>query len=776
MIGSALNLLLVLQASTAAPVTSAPDTYPGSSRPAVSVPRTESDIVIDGRIDELPWVRAARLTSFSQYQPLDGLAADESTEVRVFYTPRAIYFGVIARVRGRAVSATLSKRDNISNDDRIAIFLDTFNDKRRAFIFGSNALGVQLDGVRTEGSAGAGNMFGGSTDYSPDYQFDSRGTVSDSGYTIEIRIPFKSLRFPSTQPQQWGINIQRDSPATGKSDTWTNARQATNSFLQQSGTLVGIANVDRGMVTEVQPFLTSSYDGARDPTDGTYAYEDPVTKVGANVRLGFSAMSLDATIRPDFSQVEADVGLVTVNERFALFIPEKRPFFLEGIELFSTPNQLVYTRRIGTPLAGGKVTGKLGRLGIAYLSALDDVKPAGARDSKALFNVARLRTDFGGSSVAGITVTDRRNHDTTNTVIAADTRVVFQKLYYIESQLGYSVSQRPGSSSSSSPVWKAEFDRTGHIWGFNYSVTGIGDSFQSDAGFVPRINIQSAHGFNRLAWFGSERSLVQNMFAFGGPTRIWRYGDMFRSAPIEGNESISGFVNLRGGWSTSTTLSHDFFEIDPAFADGLYERRGAQGVLPYVPPSKVSGLTTLSLGFNSPILKTFNFGGSALIGQVPIFSEGAEGNTSRITVTGGVRPSASLRAEGQLVVARITRSHDASQYSRTVLPRLKLEYQPTRSLFFRVIGEYRSEEIAAPMSAVTHSQLLNIDGTPIGDRSRSSLRTDWLVSFEPRPGTVAFIGYGSLLDRPEAVDGSRPSSLQRASDGLFLKLAYQFRR
>ncbi|MFN8570635.1 MAG: DUF5916 domain-containing protein [Gemmatimonadaceae bacterium] len=775
MLGSALNLLFLLQVS-APTQSSGPAEYPGSSRPAITVPRADADITIDGRLDEAQWARAARLTSFSQYQPVDGLGADEATEVRVFYTPRAIYFGVKAQVRGRAVSATLSKRDNISNDDRIAIFLDTFNDKRRAFIFGANALGVQLDGVRTEGAAAAGNMFGGSTDYSPDYQFDSRGEVSDSGYTVEIRIPFKSLRFPSAQPQQWGINIQRDSPATGKTDTWTNARQATNSFLQQSGTLVGIADVDRGVVTEVQPFLTSSYDGARDPSTGSYAYGDPVTKVGANVRLGFSAMSLDATIRPDFSQVEADVGLVTINERFALFIPEKRPFFLEGIELFSTPNQLVYTRRIGTPLAGGKVTGKLGRLGIAYLSALDEVKPSARRTSRALFNVARLRTDFGGSSVAGVTVTDRRDHDTTNTVIAADTRVVFKKLYYVESQLGYSVSQRPGTSSATSPIYKTEFDRTGRIWGFNYSVSGIGDAFQSDAGFVPRINIQSAHGFNRLAWFGSERSLVQSVFAFGGPIRIWRFGDMLRAAPIEGNESFSSFVNFRGGWSSSLNASHDFFEIDPAFADGLYEHGPAQSVVPYHPPGKVSGLTTVSLGFNSPVFKTFNFGGTVLTGQVPIFSEGAEGRTNRVTVTGGVRPSASLRAEGQLVVARITRAYDGSEYSRTVLPRLKLEYQPSRSLFFRVIGEYRSEDIAAPMGAIAHDPLLNADGTPIAARSTSSLRTDWLISFEPRPGTVAFIGYGSLLDRPDAVDGVRPSNLQRASDGLFLKLAYQFRR
>src|SRR5262249_57230466 len=126
-----------------------------------------------------------------------------------------------------SINATLSKRDNIGNDDRVIIYLDTFNDHRRAFMFGVNALGVQLDGVRTEGAASAGNMFGGTSDYSPDYQYESKGRTSDSGYVVEVRIPFKSLRFPATGPQIWGINVERDSPSTGKTDTWTEARTAT---------------------------------------------------------------------------------------------------------------------------------------------------------------------------------------------------------------------------------------------------------------------------------------------------------------------------------------------------------------------------------------------------------------------------------------------------------------------------------------------------------------------------------------------------------------------
>ncbi|MEP7346566.1 MAG: DUF5916 domain-containing protein, partial [Gemmatimonadaceae bacterium] len=573
----AAGLLLLLQAATL--------TYPGAGKPSVSVPRSEVDIVVDGQMNEPQWAVAARLTNFHQLQPVDNLPAEEATEVRVFYTARAIYFGISAHARDRAsVNATISKRDNISNDDRVTIFLDTFNDRRRAFMFGVNALGVQLDGVRSEGTSSAGNMMGSSSDYSPDYQFESHGIISDSGYVVEVRIPFKSLRFPSSDPQRWGINIQRDSPSSGKSDVWTDARQASNSFLQQSGTLLGIENVDRGVVTEVQPFFTSNYDGTRDPISGAYRYGDLTNKIGANFRVGFPAFSLDATIKPDFSQVEADVGLVTVNERFALFIPEKRPFFLEGIELFSTPNQLVYTRRIASPIAGGKVTGKIGRLGIGLLTAVDEVRPSDSTlsTSRAVFNIARLRSDLGGSSAAGLTLTDRRNGDTTNTVVSGDTRIVFRKLYYVESQFGYSISHDgslspTGSTSGSSgaPIWKSEFDRTGRVWGFNYSVNGIGERFESSAGFVPRTGIQTAHGFNRLAWHGSDKSLLQSATIFGGPSRVWRYGDMFHRAATEGDETAFGFLTFRDGWGITLDAARRFFSIDPAFATGYFEQRSA---------------------------------------------------------------------------------------------------------------------------------------------------------------------------------------------------------
>src|SRR5688572_7395923 len=398
--------LFLLQVASVQTV-AAGQSYEGTGRPAVAIPRIAADVTVDGSLTEPAWGQAARLTGFQQYQPADGRPAEERTEARVFYSQDAIYFGILAYAKNPAsIRATIADRDNLDNDDRITIYLDTFNDKRRAFFFVVNPLGAQGDGMRTEGAASAGNIFGGNVDWNPDFRFESKGQVTDSGYVIEVRIPFKSLRFPTSEPQTWGVNVVRNVKATGFEDTWTDARRATASFLSEAGTLTGIRDIERGITTEVQPFVTARWDGARG-VSGDFERDDLNPDAGVNLKVALPSVTLDATVKPDFSQVESDAGLVTVNERFVLFFAEKRPFFLEGIELFNTPNQLVYTRQIASPVAGAKVTGKLGAITVAYLSALDDTRcPArfvggvvvGGDCDQALFNVARLRRDFGGNS------------------------------------------------------------------------------------------------------------------------------------------------------------------------------------------------------------------------------------------------------------------------------------------------------------------------------------------------------------------------------------------
>ena len=352
-----LGLLLLVQTTVA----SAPDSgagiqgvaVEGKGSPTAAIPRIEADEVrVDGVLDEPVWNRATRLTGFWQYQPVDGRPAEEQTEVLVWYAPDAIWFGVIAhdKVPG-AIRATVADRDNIDNEDHVVIDIDTFHDRRRAFSFAVNPLGAQSDGVRSEGAGQVSSLVPGSTDLNPDFTWESKGRVTGDGYQVEIRIPFKSLRYPSGDQQSWGLNVTRVVQRTGYTDTWTDARRANASFLGQEGAIGGLHDLKRGVAVEAQPFVTATANGTHDDVTNSFDRESVNPDAGLNFRLGFTSYSLDATINPDFSQVETDAGQVTLNERFALFYPEKRPFFLEGIELFGSPQTLVYTRRIVDPKA-----------------------------------------------------------------------------------------------------------------------------------------------------------------------------------------------------------------------------------------------------------------------------------------------------------------------------------------------------------------------------------------------------------------------------------------
>lgn len=713
-------------AAPAAP-SSAQIVVDGAGAPSFAIPRLEEPVTIDGRLDEPAWAKATRLSGFSEYRPVDNQRASERTDVLVWYSPEALYFGIIAHDSDpSSVRATQADRDSLDREDTVRIFLDTFNDRRRAFVFGVNALGAQEDGVQTEGAFNAGRTFGGSTvDLSPDYQFDSRGQLTPEGYVVEVRIPFKSLRYPSAPEIKWGLNILRKTQRTGREDTWTDAKRVA-SFLGQTGTMTGLRDMKRGVVTEIQPFVTGAANGTRG-ADGRFSRSGVDLQPGANVRLGFTSLSLDATINPDFSQVESDAAQVTVNERFALFFAEKRPFFLEGIELFATPGQLIYTRRIADPIGGVKLTGKKGRTGLAFLSAVDEAGP-----ENTWVNLARVRRDVGADSLVGFTYTGRTADSASNHVAAADARIVFKKLYYALGQVGLSWTDQ-GNRVKAAETWQAVIDRTARVWGFHYEVVGIGDGFEAGSGFVPRNNIVSANAFNRFSYYGKRGALIETITTFFGPTRIWRYADFLKEHAIEGSESLNTTFTLRGGWSISASPARNFVYFGDV--------------------TKVASVNG-TFSVTTPVFEQFNAKVEVRTGGTAIFAEAVNGRETRVTSTLGMRPSQSARIEASLVTSRIRRKADDSEFARSTIPRLKAEYQPRRSLFFRVIAEYRSERR--------------------GLESFKGLRTDWLASFEPTPGTVVFLGYGASQERNPDRFGT--DALRRTADGFFVKLAYLIRR
>jgi hypothetical protein len=755
-----LALLLLLQASSSSPGA----VVEGKGSPTADIPRLEQEIQIDGQLEEPVWSRATRLTGFWQYQPVDGRPAEEQTEVLVWYAPDAIFFGIVAHDRNPAsIRATVADRDNIDNDDHVVLDLDTFHDRRRAFFFGVNPLGVQSDGVRSEGAGQVSSLIPGSTDKNPDFTWDSKGRITDRGYEIEIRIPFRSLRYPGSGPQTWGFNVTRVVKRTGYTDTWTDVRRANASFLGQEGAIGGLHDMRHGVTVEAQPFITATADGGRDELSGRFIREDVNPDAGLNLRLGFSSYALDATVNPDFSQVESDEGQVTVNERFALFFPEKRPFFLEGIELFGSPQTLVYTRRIVNPKAGAKLTGKFGQLGVAHLTAVDETDAADA-----WFNITRLRRDLGRNSIAGVTFTNRDQSGAHNRVLAGDFRYVWS-LYYAQFQYGRSWTS-DGAGTRNAPIWQAEYDRTGRTWGFNYLLNGQGAGFDAQAGFVNRLRsgVVYGHAFNRLTHYGKRGALLENLTVFFGPERTWLYDSFGFKPGLEGTEQLDATFQLRGGWELNGHLDRGFVNFqDSSFAGYTVGSAAGPAYRPAKDFSGFDGQVRVTTPTWQQLGATVTYGR----GRAPIFQEGATGSSWILTAGLNLRPTSTVRVAASGTVFRLSRL-DGSEFARSTIPRLKLEYQPNRSLFFRVIGEYRSERRAALLDPASGNPLF-VAGLAQPATEFNGLRVDLLASFEPTPGTVAFLGYGSSLESDRELNWSR---LERVNDGFFVKLAYQVRR
>src|SRR6266516_777850 len=553
------TLLLLLQsAGDPGPV------YDGRARRLdVHAPRIDTTVTIDGRLDEPVWQRAAVLTGFSEYRPADSRPAADSTQVLVWYAPDAIYFGVRAYdAHGEVVRATLADRDNIDRDDRIHILLDTFHDHRRALLFAVNPLGVQQDGVLSDGvdagSAGgpsAGGRFDATIDLNPDFVFQSRGRVTPWGFEVEVRIPFKSLRYQSADPQDWGLQIERITQHNGYEDTWTPAVRASASFLIQSGTLVGLSDLHRRLVMAATPEFTTRVEGR--PATPQYLYTGR-PELGVNLRWGLTQnLNLSGTANPDFSQVEADVGQVTVNQRFALFFPEKRPFFLEGLEQFDTPNALIYTRRIAAPIAGTKLTGTVGGTAIAYIGAVDDNGiPNGPHP---VVNLLRLRRDLGASSTLGLAYTDRIEGSDWNRVVGTDARVIWKKIWFSDAQIvGSWTKDVVGAAARAGALWDVTlYDRTGYAYGNHAELVGISPQFAALSGFVNRVNIVQGRFANRFTRYGKPGALLENATTFILVQPTWRYRAFFDlGSTLEGSINDNLILTFRGGGNVTTYLAN----------------------------------------------------------------------------------------------------------------------------------------------------------------------------------------------------------------------------
>ena len=753
----------------------------------VELPRLEAQARVDGVLDDSVWTRAARLGGFSQFSPVDGLPAEQRTEVLVWYSPTALYFGVRAWAEPGTVRAHLGDRDRgIIPDDYIELQLGTFNDGRQVFVFGANPLGVQADGTLIEGNARTTTSNGErpsreQADLSPDFVWDSKGRVTASGYEIEIRIPFRTLRYQRQDPQTWTLQVIRKSAASGREDTWAPARRAAASFVAQAGRLRGLTALRRGLVLELNPIVTSTVTGGRPAPEDPWRYSGGSPEVGGNVRWGLSNdATLNGTIEPDFSQVEADASQINADPRSSLFFQEKRPFFLDGIEYFATPLQTIYTRRIVAPIAAVKVTGRSGGTNFGLLSAVDD-RAFSPTDHNPVYNLVRVQRDVGSQSRVGVAYTDRVEGGDYNRVGQVDARVLFGGIYNVSANAALSRT-REGGAARTAPAWSLGFGRAGRTVGLSTTFRGIDPEFQAQSGFISRGNLAQIQVNPSVTGYGRQGAFLERATASITGDWLWAYDDLFGGrSSLERKYHLGVTWALRGGWVVRTSLLVESFSYDPRlYDDYAVARPSATGVdtIPY----NALGLPALSnldysLNVTSPLVHGFQLSGFMIYGRDDNFFEWASCNIWFGNLTLGFRPTDKLRADGSLALRSYGRRTDGSIAGDTYIPRVKVEYQLSRSIFLRLVGEYtadRRDDLRDDGRSNAPILIRDADGIyqPALATRANDLRVDWLFSYQPSPGTVFFLGYGSSLSEDQAF---RFGGLRRSRDGFFTKLSYLFR-
>ncbi len=744
----------------------------------VTLPRLQGpDIAIDGRLEEDAWARAAVLTDFTQYDPVEGIAATEPTEVRVFYTPDAIYFGVRASdSEPDLILASLGDRDRAALvDDWIRISLDTFDDRRQAYVFYTNPLGLQADGLWIEGMQRRAGLTV-SIDYNPDFIWESNGRVTADGWVAEIKIPYTSLRFRRAPVQNWGIQVAREVKRKGFKQSWAPLTQNISNQLAQSGRLVGLQDLHPRRLVEINPVVTGKRVGQT--VDGAYRQDGFEPDFGMNGRLGITRnLILDATVNPDFSQVETDANRITVNERFALYFPEKRAFFLEGTEIFRTPRNLVHTRQIADPIGGAKLTGKLGSFSVGYLGALDEApKTLYGGDNSAVFHLLRAKRDVGAGSTAGVLYTDRSvpGSGRFNRVLAGDARLLFLRRHTLTVQVANSwTSADSGQATRAAPLVAASLERSGREFQFEAQFDDVHGDFTTESGFIPRVGDTELFGRVQGARFGRSGAALEQM-SLGIQGNVFYDHDEFWGGgiPFEAELELHPAFTFRGGRTLWFILRDGYFRFRPEeYAD--YEVEGNDGdAQPFVVQDDLTHL--LALGFIPRVRVTsdLQLNGRLYYREVPIYIEGARGLEIQASPDITLRLTTAAQVSLEYTYSRLWRRRDNTVFSIAHIPRVRTQYQFSKSLLVRAVLQYSLEEQDALRDPTTEQPLL-IDGVTQDETESGRFEGQFLLKYEPSPGTIFFVGYNRLMS---GLANLRLSQMDLIGEGLFIKASYLFRR
>ncbi|MGE0394779.1 MAG: DUF5916 domain-containing protein [Vicinamibacterales bacterium] len=722
-----LALSLVLAPGVTAGAAAAP--------PAVTPVRVAAPPAIDGRLDDPVWATAARITTFTQQQPTEGAPASEATEVMLAYDATQIYVGVHVRYADVSlVRANRSDRDQTTADDTITVSIDPFRDAQRAYAFSVNGFGVQADSLLMT------NPGGTTVDSSWNVLYQAAGQLVEDGWTAEMAIPFKSLRYPAVEPggaHHWGFQVQRDIRGKNEIATWAPLSNSVVAALGQMGTIEGMRDLALQRITELMPTVTSQQLAVRAPS-GELLTRD-VNEAGITAKYGVTSnLTLDVTVNPDFSQVETDVPQVQINQRFPLFFAELRPFFLEGQETFRVngPFPYLHTRTIIDPQIGVKLTGKVGRWMIGALAAndassgkLDDpADPAYGR--KATVGALRLRYDIYREAYSGVFL------------VAREFQQTYSRVAVLDHNFRIGPSRTLGVTTSFTDHRDtAGVRRTGHFIDVGlvnqarhvsyiaaYHATSPG--YRNDSGFVPRTDFRRAFGNISYRWW-PEAAVVN-----WGPRVNYERGFDYAGTLTDEIRTLT--------WNTLFARN---ITVSGSASRNLERFRGVD-----FEKTRWSARAVLNSSRSVALTVDWSRGDEVRFVDAPFL-----GRTDVYSATVVLRPTARLQSEVRLSSTTFTDVRTNTQAFDVKIYYAKSSYQLTPRLLVRNILE---------VNTLNRTLLVNLVGT-----------------YRVNAGTVFFVGYddryrgdASLTGRA-TFDGAREDAgRQRTSRAIFAKLQYLYRR
>jgi len=701
-------------------------------------------ITIDGKLDEPAWQNATKYETWYETNPGDNVEPKLKTLGYMTYDSKFLYAAIESFDQPGNVRAVYGDHDQISGntDDYVGIIVDTRNDGKTAYLFLVTARNVQYDAVTDDAGSGEDN--------SPDYFWDSETRIHDKGWTAEIRIPFSSLRYDNPNPGQWGLVLYRNLPRDRRYQYFTSKLpRDTNCFVCNFGKVTGLRNLPAGDHYVIAPYVTAHQLSEPRGALGTEFVNHPVgTDGGLDVKWSpTSDMAIDATINPDFSQVESDVAVISTNERFAIFIPEKRPFFLEGVELFSTPIQAVYTRTLTAPRWGGRTTGKTGKYAYTLLVSQDRgggsvILPSAfgsdlaSQDFSSTALIGRLRRDLKGRSFVSFLVTAREIEDGGhNRVFGPDFQWRIGDHHTITGQFLYSDSETPNRPDLTSQ-WdgRSLSGHAGYAWyqfasaknDFYVNYSDYDDQFRADNGFVPQVGYRGSyteygHTWRPTGFFSRFRGYV-----FGEHQETQNGDPLFRQ--------ISTGFGADGKYRSFTRIRVAHEEV--ANAGEVFDRNR----LYYQVNFSVSRVIS-QVGFDG------------WLGDDVDFATNTPGRGANVNFFGTLRPTDHLQIglnSGLRWLNIDDRRLFLSQFER-----IKATYTFNARMFLR---------------AIVQNQRTRRDDEPEDFRG-GALGSQLLFAYKLNWQTVFYVGYGDLREVLTEDGAFEPSNRQ-----FFAKVSYAFQR